>query len=331
MGLASALSTALTGMNAAETTIDVVGNNVANANTVGFKSSTALFATQFLQTQSLGSGPTDNRGGSNPRQTGLGTKVAAITPDFTQGTIQISNSPSDLAIQGDGFFIVEGGQGEQLYTRNGIFKTNADNELVTITGQRLLGQTVDEDFQIQNTVLQPLTIPLGATAVAQATQNVFMQGTLTPTGDVGDTPEIIESAVFSDGTKEVPANLVSGDVSVLSQPTPLPTTSYLGAGAIPAGSYTYKFADVDAGGLEGSPSAAIGPVVTNGTAAQSGIQLTALPAIGAGFVTRNVYRSDNGGAYRLVGSTAAANFADGAAAGTTALNESTLEQGTYSY
>jgi flagellar hook protein FlgE len=331
MGLASALSTALTGMNAAETTIDVVGNNVANANTVGFKSSTALFATQFLQTQSLGSGPTDSRGGSNPRQVGLGTKVAAITPDFTQGTIQISSNPSDLAIQGDGFFVVEGGQGEQLYTRNGIFKTNADNELVTITGQRLLGQTVDENFVIQSTVLQPLTIPLGATAVAQATENVFMQGTLTPTGDVGDTPEIIESSVFSDGTKEVPANLTAGDISVLSQPTPLPTTSYLAAGAIPAGSYTYKLVEVDATGLEGPPSAVVGPVVTDGTAAQSGIQLTALPAITAGFVTRNIYRADNGGAYRLVGTTAAANFADGAAAGTTALDESTLAQGSYSY
>src|SRR3990172_6652557 len=134
MGLASALSTALTGLNAAEATIDVVGNNVANANTVGFKSSKALFVTQFLQTRSLGSAPTDSRGGTNPRQVGLGTKVAEITPDFTQGTIQISANASDLAIQGDGFFIVQGAQGEQLYTRNGIFKTNAQNELVTING-----------------------------------------------------------------------------------------------------------------------------------------------------------------------------------------------------
>jgi flagellar hook protein FlgE len=318
-------------MNASETTIDVVGNNVANANTVGFKASAAQFATQFLQTHSLGSGPTESRGGSNPRQTGLGTKVAAITPDFTQGTIQISSSPSDLAIQGDGFFIVEGGQNEQLYTRNGIFKTNSNNELVTLTGQRLLGQTVDENFQIQSTVLQPLTIPLGATAVAQATENVYMQGTLTPTGDVGDTPEIIQSAVFSDGTKEVPPDLVAGDISVLTPPTPLPTTSYVAAGAIPAGSYTYKFVEVDGGGLEGSPSAVVGPVVTDGTAAQSGIQLSALPALSTGFVSRNIYRSDNGGAYRLVGSAAGANFVDSAAAGTTAMNESTLAQGSYGY
>src|SRR3954463_7424653 len=118
MGLQSALSTALTGMTAAETTIDVTGNNVANANTVGFKESHVSFATQFLQTQSIGSGPTDYRGGTLPPQRGLGAKVSEITPSFTQGTVQISANPLDLAIQGDGFFIVQGNQGEHLYTRN---------------------------------------------------------------------------------------------------------------------------------------------------------------------------------------------------------------------
>ena len=95
MGLASSLSTALTGMNAAETTIDVVGNNLANSSTVGFKASEANFATQFLQTRSLGSAPTDNSGGTNPRQVGLGVLVAEITPDFTQGTIEVSSNETD--------------------------------------------------------------------------------------------------------------------------------------------------------------------------------------------------------------------------------------------
>ena len=148
MGLQSALSTALTGMTAAETSIDVAGNNVANANTVGFKESSVNFATQFLQTQSIGSAPTSSRGGTNPRQIGLGAKVAEITPKFTQGTIEISSNPLDLAIQGDGFFIVQGPQGEQLYTRNGQFKTNANNEIVTLTGHRVLGYSVDANFDI---------------------------------------------------------------------------------------------------------------------------------------------------------------------------------------
>jgi flagellar hook protein FlgE len=169
MGLQTTMTTSLTGMTAAETTIDVVGNNIANANTVGFKESTVSFATQFLQTQSIGSAPTDTRGGTNPRQVGLGVKVAEISPDFTQGTIEISSNPLDLAIQGEGFFIVQGPQGEQFYTRNGQFKTNANNEIVTITGHRVLGYSVDSNFEIQPTGLVPLSIPLGAAAVAQAT------------------------------------------------------------------------------------------------------------------------------------------------------------------
>src|SRR3954471_4082158 len=106
MGLASALTTALTGLSAAETQIDVAGNNLANSQTVGFKSSDTVFVTQFLQTQSLGSSPGASDGGTNPRQTGLGVRVGEITPNFSQGTIEVSSNPSDLAVQGEGFFIV---------------------------------------------------------------------------------------------------------------------------------------------------------------------------------------------------------------------------------
>jgi flagellar hook protein FlgE len=203
MGLASALSTALTGLSAAETTIDVVGNNLANSNTVGFKASDVVFATQFSRTLSLGSAPsatTPGSGGTNPRQIGQGTSVAGITPNFTQGTVDISSNPTDLAIQGDGFFIVEDSAGKRLYTRDGIFKMNAQNELVTVTGQRVLGFGVDDRFEIQRTALEPLAIPLGSAAVALATQNVFLQGTFPPTGDVADTGEKIQTDVLYDAT-----------------------------------------------------------------------------------------------------------------------------------
>ena len=148
MGLSSVFSTAVSGLQASETTIDVAGNNVANANTIGFKASNVVFATQFLQTLGLGSAPADNNGGTNPRQVGLGTQVAAVTPNFAQGTLEISSSPSDLAIQGDGFFIVRSTTGEKLYTRNGKFRLNSANELVTLGGERLLGFGVDSDFNL---------------------------------------------------------------------------------------------------------------------------------------------------------------------------------------
>jgi flagellar hook protein FlgE len=197
MGLSTALHTALTGMQAAETTIDVTGNNLANSQTVGFKESEAAFATQFFQTHSLGGGPTEGNGGTNPRQVGLGTRAAEITPKFTQGTIEISSNPSDLAIQGDGFFIVEDSQGERLYTRNGIFKRNADGELVNITGQRLLGYGVNEDYVIQETSLVPLSIPLGTAMVARPTENVFLEGVLSPTGELADTAGVEQSATLA--------------------------------------------------------------------------------------------------------------------------------------
>jgi len=344
MGLQSALSTALTGLNAAETTIDVVGNNVANSNTVGFKASNAVFASQFLQTQSLGSAPTTTTGGTNPRQIGLGVKIAEITPNFTQGTIETSNSPSDLAIQGDGFFIVEGTQGEQFYTRNGQFKTNADNELVTINGQRLLGFGVDENFQIQETGLQSLSVPLGAAAVAQATENVFMTGTLPPLqGDaVSDEAGIVASAVLSDGSLEVPTDLSSSDLNAISPPDTASTTvSPNGtAGTIGAGTYRYKVTLIDADGNEGPPTPEIGPIVTTGTAGiDQSITLANLPpADGTTFVSRNIYRTDatGTGPYQFVTTLNATDptytdsVGDAGLPGGT-LNDATLSAGNYSY
>ncbi|MEX0936796.1 MAG: flagellar hook-basal body complex protein [Pirellulales bacterium] len=341
MGLQSALSTALTGMTAAETTIDVVGNNVANSNTVGFKASEAIFASQFLQTQSLGSFPTETRGGTNPRQIGLGTKVAEISPDFTQGTIEVSANPLDLAIQGDGFLIVQGGQGEQLYTRNGQLKLNADNELVTTTGQRVLGFGVDDDFQIQRTGLEAMEIPLGSAAVAQATQNVFLQGTLRPPapGEVDSiVPGIIESAVLSDGSIEVPPNMADSDINAINPPAST-TTAAVGAagGTITVGDYTYRVTFVDADGNEGPASIEIGPVTNAGG---QEIDLSNIPqADGTTFVDRNIYRANSAGSgdFEFVGSIGDATttaFTDsvgdaGLPGGT--LEQTTLDEANYTY
>ena len=215
MGLASALSTAsITGMGASQSTINVTGNNLANSSTTGFKASTAVFATQFSQTLSLGSGPQGTSGGTNPQQVGLGTETAEITPDFSQGTIQVSSNPSDLAIQGDGFFIVQGANGGTQYTRDGQFSTNSQNELVTPTGDKLLGYGVDNNFQINTTTLTPLSIPLGTTTVAQATQNVFFQGDLRATGTLANQAEIVQSGVLGDSRYTSPPAGAAAGVAV---------------------------------------------------------------------------------------------------------------------
>ncbi len=215
MGLTSALTTALTGLSAAETQIDVIGNNLANSQTVGFKSSDVVFATQFLQTLSLGASPTSDNGGTNPRQIGLGVQVAEIAANHNQGTIEISSSSSDLAIQGDGFFIVEGAAGERLYTRNGIFKLNANAELVSSTGERLLGYGVDDQFRLQESTLVPLQVPLGTESIAKATENVTFEGTLTPEGDLAHVSQVIQSLKLGDA--QVPQPDSSG-VTIGSAP-----------------------------------------------------------------------------------------------------------------
>ncbi len=309
MGLTSALNTALTGLTAAETQIDVIGNNLANSQTVGFKASSAVFATQFLQTMSLGAAPTANNGGVNPRQVGLGVQVAAIATDHEQGTIDISSRPSDLAIQGEGYFIVEGSNGERLYTRNGIFNLNADAELVNSTGHRLLGYGVDDVFRLQETQLVPLTIPLGSAAVAKATENVTFEGTLTPVGDIADTAQVIQSGVLGDAAVPRPDGT---DVGLTTAPFTIAagvTTTPGSGGSLTAGTYQYRFALVDASGQEAPPSAAISQTL----AADGQIDLGNLPTDASGkYVGVNVYRTEPGGSdfYRLTQAALGGSVAD---------------------
>jgi flagellar hook protein FlgE len=292
MGLASALSTALTGMGASQTTIDVVGNNLSNSSTIGFKASTAIFATQFLQTQSLGSGPQGDSGGTNPQQIGLGTSVAEITPDFSQGTIQVSSNPSDLAIQGQGFFIVQGNSGETLYTRDGQFQTNSQNELVTPTGAKLLGFGVDGNYQVKATTLQPVSIPLGTTAVAQATKNVQFEGTLPPTGAVANTAEIIQSAILGDSRYTGPA---AGATAAVAVPPIVTATTAAASGAagplIPGGTYDYKVVFVDSSGNE-TDAAGFSGTVPGAAPSNEGMNIANLPTDTSGkYVGRRVYRT----------------------------------------
>ncbi len=338
MGLQSALTTALTGMRAAETSIDVVGNNVANSQTVGFKESTVNFATQFLQTQSIGAAPSDASGGTNPRQTGLGVKVAEITPIFTQGTIEISSNPLDVAIQGEGFLIVQGGQGGQFYTRNGQLKTNENNEVTTVTGQRVLGFNAVDGNIIED--LQPLRIPIGETAVAQPTQNVFLNGTLVPTVEVGDTPQIIQSSILATSEFEVPddSGFTISNIKPAATPNITGITPTFPAGASHvAGDYSYRAVFVDDAGNEGTISTAF--TVTSPGA--NGITLDGLQTAAPPYANINIYRTAVGGtgSYYLLGAatdpTGTPTFTDtiddATLVGLTTLDESSVGPDPYSY
>jgi flagellar hook protein FlgE len=176
--------TGLTGLLASARNLDVIGNNIANVNTTAFKSSRMLFATQFSRTLSSGTQPGATTGGTNPTQVGLGVQIAGTQRNFTTGSISPTGDPRDMAIDGNGFFVVQRG-GQTLYTRAGSFRANTANELVVGgSGERLMGFGVDADFNVVPGALRPVSIPVGTMTLAEATENVRMTGNLNAGGNV---------------------------------------------------------------------------------------------------------------------------------------------------
>ena len=204
-GITSSLNTALSGLATSQQEIGVVGNNIANVNTVGFKSSSLDFKTQFLQNFTFGSAPAGNLGGTNPLQIGLGATSGALTTDFSDGSLQATGVDTNLAIQGNGFFVLKQGS-QQVYTRDGSFQLNGLNQLVSGTGQYVQGYTVDSNFNIVPGTLTNLTIPIGTASVAEATSNVSLSGQLNASGPLATSPAVLSTEVFqANGTP--PSNI----------------------------------------------------------------------------------------------------------------------------
>lgn len=178
MGLTSAMYTGLSGLDANQTRIETIGHNIANVNTTAFKGSRTLFQTQFAQTLSMGTPPSDTSGGTNPLQIGLGTLVGSTQRDVGPGSVETTGIPSDVAIEGAGYFIVRDSGGRSYYTRDGSFSLNSQNELVSADGNHVQGFGVDQNSAIVPGTLQNLQVPIGELSIARATQNVVMDGDL---------------------------------------------------------------------------------------------------------------------------------------------------------
>lgn len=163
------LYTAATGMEALETKLDVIANNLANVNTTAFKKGRANFEDLFYDQQVL-PGAEDAAGGETATGTavGLGTRVSSVQTDFQQGAFQVTNNPLDVAIEGDGFFQVLDADGSTLYTRAGNFSINADGNLVL--GSASMGRLVDPNIQIPDDALSILIQPDGRVLVTQPGQ-----------------------------------------------------------------------------------------------------------------------------------------------------------------
>jgi flagellar hook protein FlgE len=132
----------ISGLRVNQTMLDVTGNNIANANTIGFKSSNTVFQDTLSQMLTGATGAAAPRGGTNPTQVGLGVQLAATSTNFNQGSAQTTGRPTDLMIQGDGFFVTKKGA-ELLFTRAGSFTFDETGTLVTPTGNRVMGYELD--------------------------------------------------------------------------------------------------------------------------------------------------------------------------------------------
>src|SRR5688572_12706180 len=128
--MANSLFTAVTGLRINQEMLDVVGNNLANSNTTGFKSQRLRFSDLVYQTVSQATSASSNEvGGTNPIQIGLGAQAAAIDPNLQQGSLEATGRDLDLALQGDGYFVARNGT-ESFFTRAGAFGVDSDNFLV---------------------------------------------------------------------------------------------------------------------------------------------------------------------------------------------------------
>ena len=198
------LYSGVSGLQNHQTRMDVIGNNISNVNTVGFKRGRVNFQDMISQQLQGAAKPSEELGGVNPKEVGLGMTVAAIDNIFNQGNLQSTGVSTDLAIQGNGFFIMKSGD-ETFYTRNGAFSLDSNGTLVNpANGMRVQGwmaQDVNGE-QVLTTAATPgdLVIPVGSKDPAKETNNVMFACNLNK-----NTPEILPNANekdIMDGTWE---------------------------------------------------------------------------------------------------------------------------------
>jgi flagellar hook protein FlgE len=177
--MGTALFTGVTGLQAHQRRLDVVAANIANINTIGYRGSRVLFQDLFSQTLRGGSPPVGGFGGSNPQQIGLGVNVASIDVNHQQGSLLATGISSDLAIQGNGFFILSDGT-KTGYSRDGSFQLNANGQLIEPgTGMRVQGFVANDQGVIDtNAAPADIVIPLGGTGIVRATTLVNLIGNL---------------------------------------------------------------------------------------------------------------------------------------------------------
>lgn len=194
------LYSGVSGLQNHQTRMDVIGNNISNVNTTGFKRGRVNFQDMISQQVGGAAKPTEELGGVNPKDVGLGMTIATIEQVFSQGNLQTTGVSTDVAIQGNGFFVLKDGD-ESFYTRNGQFGLDSNGTLVNpANGQRVQGWMARDlnGERIVQTAATPtdLVVPVNSKDPAKATENVLFACNLNK-----NTPEIQEGASASDIAK----------------------------------------------------------------------------------------------------------------------------------
>ncbi len=256
------MQAAVSGLQMHEMAMNAIGNNIANVDTPGFKSSTVDFAELFSQTLQGATAPTATSGGIAPSQIGLGVTLGGISVDTSQGTLQVTGNNNDLAIQGAGYFVLQGGSGQQVYSRVGSFETDASGHLVQQgTGALVLGWSANNGT-ITSTSSPPasLTIPLDTTIQPTATTSITFAGNLDALATLGTTVPVGETVYDSLG------NTQTIDVSFTATATP--GTWTWGAGATPTftGGGTITFTNTGAFNTVSGTTVTSAATLTDGAA-----------------------------------------------------------------
>jgi len=159
--------------------IDVTGNNIANVNTAGFKSGAVVFQDILSQTMRGAGAPATAVGGTNPAQVGLGVTISSVVTNLSQGAMERTNRPTDVAIEGDGYFMLDN-NGQQLFTRNGAFSADGNGMLVSQEGAFVMGWQGNAQTGVinTNTTPTPVKIPVGQLMSPAMTTTVTMGGNL---------------------------------------------------------------------------------------------------------------------------------------------------------
>src|SRR5450830_386309 len=259
------LFSGISGLRSHQTMLDVTGNNIANVNTTGFKSSQTQFQDALSQVVQNASGAQAGTGGTNPAQVGLGVRVAGVTTNFTQGASQLTGRSTDMMIQGDGFFVVRKGA-DTFYTRAGGFDFDATGQMV-LPGEGALvqGWAAVNGVIDTNSPLTDLRVPAGTLMGAVATTKATYEGNLQSDAANGSVIERAITAYDSTGVERQISMTLTKTATGWTMSASDGTATYPAA---PATSIPLTFTaagalDPAASGLTGTGNFALGAVTVD--------------------------------------------------------------------